>query len=61
MKKMLALSALLALCLAPLLQAADGNWQTDPEKASALAQKDQKPIFVYFFLKRNVGPAAAPC
>lgn len=36
-------------------------WQTDPEKASALAQKEQKPIFVYFFLKRNVGPAAAPC
>jgi hypothetical protein len=36
-------------------------WQTDPAKASALAQKEQKPIFVYFFLKRNVGPAAAPC
>jgi hypothetical protein len=36
-------------------------WQTDPNKAAALAQKEQKPIFVYFFLKRNVGPAAAPC
>ena len=36
-------------------------WQTDPDKASALAQKEQKPVFVYFFLKRNVGPATAPC
>ena len=39
----------------------DIAWQTDPGEASALARKEQKPIFVYFFLKRNVGPAAAPC
>ena len=37
------------------------DWKTDPIKAAALAQKEQKPIFVYFFLKKNVGPAAAPC
>lgn len=36
-------------------------WKTDPGEAAALAQKEQKPIFVYFFLKKNVGPAAAPC
>ena len=39
----------------------DIAWQTDPAKAAALAQKEQKPIFIYFFLKKNVGPAAAPC
>ena len=36
-------------------------WQTDPKKAAALAKKEQKPVFVYFFLKKNVGPKAAPC
>ncbi|MDW8221816.1 MAG: hypothetical protein RMJ82_02550 [Gemmatales bacterium] len=36
-------------------------WLTDPQQAAALAQKEQKPIFVYFYLKRNVGPAKAPC
>lgn len=36
-------------------------WQTDPAAAAALARKEQKPIFVYFYLKKNVGPAAAPC
>ncbi len=36
-------------------------WQTDPAKAAALAKKEQKPIFVFFFLKKNVGPATAPC
>lgn len=36
-------------------------WQTDPEKAVALARQEQKPIFLFFFLKKNVGPAAAPC
>ncbi len=37
------------------------SWQTDPAKVAALAQNQRKPIFVYFFLKKNVGPAAAPC
>ena len=36
-------------------------WQTDPVKAAAQAQKEGKPIFVFFFLKKDVGPANAPC
>jgi len=36
-------------------------WLTDPAKAAALAQKEQKPIFVFFFLKKDIGPANAPC
>ena len=36
-------------------------WKTDPAEAAALAQKEQKPIFVFFFLKKDVGPANAPC
>ncbi len=48
MKKMLALSCLLALCLAPLLQAADGNWQTDPEKALAGAKGTKKLVLMDF-------------
>ena len=36
-------------------------WKTDPAEAAALAQKEQKPIFVFFFLKKDIGPANAPC
>ena len=36
-------------------------WKTDPAEAAALAQKEQMPIFVFFFLKKDVGPANAPC
>lgn len=36
-------------------------WKTDPAEVAALAQKEQKPIFVFFFLKKDVGPANAPC
>ena len=36
-------------------------WQTDPVKAAALAKKESKPIFVFFFLKKDAGPANAPC
>ena len=36
-------------------------WQTDPAKAAALAKEQQKPIFVFFFLKKDAGPATAPC
>ncbi len=36
-------------------------WMTDVDQAIARASKESKPIFVYFFLKKNVGPAAAPC
>ena len=37
------------------------QWLTDVPEAVARSQKEQKPIFVYFFLKKNVGPADAPC
>ncbi len=36
-------------------------WLTNVEEAVARAQKEQKPLLVYLFLKKNVGPAAAPC
>ncbi|BDS06826.1 hypothetical protein NT6N_18660 [Oceaniferula spumae] len=36
-------------------------WETDAKKAAARAKKEQKPILTYIFLKRDVGPAAAPC
>jgi hypothetical protein len=36
-------------------------WEEDSVEAAALARAEQKPILVYFFLKKNVGPAAAPC
>lgn len=37
------------------------QWNTDPAEAIALSKKQEKPIFLYFFLKGEVGPAAAPC
>ena len=37
------------------------RWLTDAKAAVKLAQKERKPLLVYLFLKRNVGPAAAPC
>lgn len=39
----------------------DIAWMTDADKAVARARKEQKPIFVYLFLKKNVGPKTAPC
>ncbi len=36
-------------------------WNTDPEKVAALAKKQGKPIFVYLFVKKSIGPATAPC
>ena len=39
----------------------DIAWETDPEKAAARAEKEGKPLFVYMFLKKNVGPETAPC
>lgn len=38
----------------------DIAWLTDVDAAVARAQKENKPIFVYFFVKKG-GPAAAPC
>lgn len=37
------------------------NWLSDPAEARAVAEREQKPILVYFFLKGTSGPAAAPC
>jgi hypothetical protein len=36
-------------------------WRTDPTLALAEARKQNKPIFVYFFLHGKTGPATAPC
>lgn len=36
-------------------------WHSDPDEAARIAAREQKPIFVFFFLRKNVGPAAAPC
>ena len=37
------------------------KWICDPEEASSLASKEGKPIFVFFFLKKDIGPKEAPC
>lgn len=36
-------------------------WETDVAKVTAQARKEQKPIFVYLFLKRDFGPKDAAC
>jgi hypothetical protein len=36
-------------------------WMSDAAAAAARARRENRPIFVFFFLKKNVGPAAAPC
>jgi hypothetical protein len=36
-------------------------WETDPNAAALRAQRENKPLFVFFYLKKNVGPADAPC
>jgi hypothetical protein len=36
-------------------------WLTDVDQAIARARKEDKPIFVYAFVKGTRGPAAAPC
>src|SRR5476649_2032097 len=48
MKKLLALTVLLASSLAPALRAADGNWQTDPEMALASAKGTKKLVLMDF-------------
>ena len=35
-------------------------WVRDPNKAVELAKQQNKPIFVYFYLKKNLGPVADP-
>ena len=48
MKKFLAFALLLTLSLAPALPAADGNWQTDPEKALSDAKGTKKLVLMDF-------------
>lgn len=36
-------------------------WEMDPEVAAQRAAEEQKPIFVFFFLKKDSGPPEAPC
>jgi thioredoxin-related protein len=48
MKKLIALTALLTLSLAPALLAADGNWQTDPAKALADVKGTKKLVLIDF-------------
>jgi hypothetical protein len=36
-------------------------WLDDAKAAVEKAKKEEKPLFVYFFLKKNVGPMNAPC
>ena len=37
------------------------QWMTDKEAAVERARQEQKPIFLYFFLKGNSGPVKASC
>ena len=37
------------------------NWIADPQEAVRVSQKMNKPIFLFFFLKKDVGPKEAPC
>ena len=36
-------------------------WETDAAKAIERSTKENKPLFVYMFLKKDIGPANAPC
>ncbi len=48
MKKILALALSLTLGLAPALRAAEGDWQTDPEKALSDAKGTKKLVLMDF-------------
>lgn len=36
-------------------------WQTDPTKAGEAARRENKPVLVYFYLRKAAGPPTAPC
>ena len=36
-------------------------WMTEAKEAAARAQKENKPIFLYFSVNNGNGPADAPC
>ena len=37
------------------------KWRTDPDEAVAEARLEDKPLLVYFYLRKPVGPDDAPC
>ncbi len=37
------------------------DWLVDAKLAASRAQAEHKPILLYFFLKGDAGPKAAPC
>jgi hypothetical protein len=37
------------------------GWLTDVDQAIARSRKEDKPLFVFAFVKGTRGPAAAPC
>ncbi|MEM6278930.1 MAG: hypothetical protein AAF733_05585 [Verrucomicrobiota bacterium] len=39
----------------------DIAWETDPDAAVRRAQEEGKPLFLFLFLKKDVGPPEAPC
>ena len=36
-------------------------WETDVDKAIERSEEENKPLFVYIFLKKEIGPKNAPC
>lgn len=39
----------------------DIAWEIDPSRAADRARREDKPLLVYFYLAKPVGPPAAPC
>lgn len=39
----------------------DIDWMTSIEEAESMARKEDKPVFVFVFLRKPVGPKEAPC
>ncbi len=37
------------------------DWLVDAKLAASRSQAEHKPILLYFFLKGDIGPKAAPC
>jgi hypothetical protein len=37
------------------------RWRKSATEAEAESRATGKPLFLYFYLRKNVGPAAAPC
>lgn len=37
------------------------NWETDPTAAVERSRRENKPLFLFLFMKKDVGPPDAPC